>query len=71
MDDHKTESKYYCAGRYCQSRDWCHRHTSSVHVNNAEFYDYDLLMMRQKNKICNYFIDRDEATGVMSKKNIT
>ena len=62
------ESKYYCAGRYCTMREQCHRHTSSVHVNDATFYDYDLIKLRlHTTSACPYYIDRNEATGVLSK----
>ena len=61
-----TESRYYCAGRYCTMREQCHRHTSSVHVNDAPFKDYDLVRMKDGlTKPCQYYIDRNVATGVL------
>lgn len=67
MSNNQTESRYYCAGRYCTVRESCHRHTSSVHVNNAEFNDYDLVHMKEGiTKPCQFFVDRNAATGVNS-----
>lgn len=65
-NEQTTESKYYCAGRFCSDREVCHRHTSSVHVNEAPFNDYDLVKLRDITKPCQYFVDRDVATGVKS-----
>ena len=70
----ETESRYYCAGRYCTMREQCHRHTSSTGVNRAPFEDYDLLALRTPTKPCQHYIDRDNvnqswpqsATGVNS-----
>ena len=62
----ETESRYYCAGRYCTMREQCHRHTSSTGVNNAPFNDYDLVAMKTPTKACQYYIDRNQATGVKS-----
>lgn len=63
--EEQPESRYYCAGRFCSMRDQCHRHTSSVHVNEAPFNDYDLIHLRKGLfKPCDYYIDRDHATGV-------
>jgi hypothetical protein len=64
--NHETESRYYCAGRYCTMREQCHRHTSSLGVNHAPFEDYDLLALKMSNKSCQHYIDRDAATGVNS-----
>ena len=65
----ETESRYYCAGRYCTMRESCHRHTSSVHVNDADFYDYDLIKLRlHTTSACPYYVDRDRATGVNSTR---
>ena len=61
---HTDTKKYYCAGRYCERRSECHRHTSSVQVHNAEFDDYDLVMIREFPKPCQYYIPRDQATGL-------
>jgi hypothetical protein len=47
-------------------REQCHRHTSSVVVNQAPYEDYDLLAMRTPTKPCQHYIDRDLATGVNS-----
>lgn len=67
--NNQTESKYFCAGRYCAEREKCHRHTSSVHVNEAPFNDYDLVRMKEGlTKPCRYFIDRDAATGIVSSQ---
>lgn len=63
MEDNTTESRYYCAGRYCTAREKCHRHTSSTRVNNAAFDDYDLVYMRAGwDAPCTYFVDRDTAS---------
>ena len=63
----ETESRYYCAGRYCTMREQCHRHTSSLGVNLAPFNDYDLIHLRDGiSKPCQHYIDRDTATGVNS-----
>ena len=62
----ETESRYYCAGRYCTMREQCHRHTSSTGVNLAPFNDYDLLAIKTPTKPCQHYIDRDLATGVNS-----
>ena len=68
--DNQTESKYFCAGRYCAEREKCHRHTSSVHVNEAPFNDYDLVRMKEGlTKPCRYYVDRNEATGLQSQGN--
>ena len=72
MSNIETESRYYCAGRYCTMREQCHRHTSSTGVNRAPFEDYDLVAL--KTKPCQHYIDRDtvnqswphSATGVNS-----
>ena len=64
--NHETESRYYCAGRYCTMREQCHRHTSSLGVNRAPFEDYDLVALRTLTKTCQHYIDRDAATGVNS-----
>lgn len=64
--NHETESRYYCAGRYCTMREQCHRHTSSAGVNHAPFEDYDLLALKMSDKLCQHYIDRDQATGVVS-----
>lgn len=64
-DNTTTESRYYCAGRFCTVREKCHRHTSSTRVNNAAFDDYDLVWMRAGyNSTCIYFVDRDAASVV-------
>lgn len=55
---------YYCAGRNCSKREKCHRHTSSLGVNQAPFEDYDLAMIRDLPKTCRYFIDRNRAEGL-------
>lgn len=48
-------------------REQCHRHTSSLGVNLAPFNDYDLIHLRDGiNKPCQHYIDRDQATGVVS-----
>jgi hypothetical protein len=65
-NNNEAESRYYCAGRYCTMRESCHRHTSSVGVNHAPFEDYDLVALRTPTKPCQYYIDRDHATGVNS-----
>ena len=65
-NNHETESRYYCAGRYCTMREQCHRHTSSLGVNLAPFNDYDLLALKTPTKACQHYIDRDVATGVNS-----
>jgi len=63
--DKTTQEKYYCAGRYCEIRNTCHRHTSSVHVQNADFNDWDLAHIQDGlSKPCKYFVDRNEATGL-------
>jgi len=59
MSNTETESRYYCAGRYCTMREQCHRHTSSTGVNHAPFEDYDLVAI--KTKPCQYYIDRDSV----------
>ena len=59
-----TQEQYYCAGRHCDVRDTCHRHTSSTQVSNADFNDYDLVMIRDFPKPCQYFIDRNQAEGL-------
>ena len=65
---HTDTKKYYCAGRYCEQRSLCHRHTSSVQVHNAEFDDYDLVHINQGlSNPCVYFVDRNIATGVGTK----
>lgn len=61
-----TQEKYYCAGRACDNRDTCHRHTSSLGVQQASFNDYDLVMLRELPTPCRYFIDRNQAEGVYS-----
>ena len=66
MSNTETESRYYCAGRYCTVREQCHRHTSSTGVNLAPFNDYDLLALRTPTKPCQHYIDRDSATGINS-----
>ncbi len=66
MSNDATESRYYCAGRYCTMREQCHRHTSSTGVNRAPFEDYDLVAL--KTKPCQHYIDRDVATGVKSQE---
>jgi len=48
MSNNETESRYYCAGRYCTMREQCHRHTSSTGVNRAPFEDYDLVALKPK-----------------------
>lgn len=62
MDNTKINSseKYYCAGRFCTMRESCHRHVSSVQVNNAQFEDYDLVKLRDQS--CKYFIDIKEVS---------
>ena len=53
-------------------REQCHRHTSSVGVNQDPFEDYDLVAL--KTKPCQHYIDRNSvnqvwprsATGVKS-----
>lgn len=57
-----TESKYYCAGRHCAKRDMCDRHVASIKERNAEFDDYDILMLSEGK--CKYFIDIKEVTQV-------
>jgi hypothetical protein len=65
MITNDAESRYYCAGRYCTVREQCHRHTSSVKIVEAKFNDYDLVHMRDGiAKPCQYFIDRNLATGL-------
>ena len=59
-----TQEKYYCAGRACDKRDICHRHTKSMGVSNAGFNDYDLVMIRELPKPCQFFIDRNQAEGL-------
>jgi len=59
-----SESRYYCAGRYCTMREQCHRHTSSTSVNRASFEDYDLLALRTPTKPCQHYIDRDNVNQV-------
>lgn len=54
-----SNEKYFCAGRFCTMREQCHRHVSSVQVNNAQFEDYDLVKLRDQN--CKYFIDIKEV----------
>ena len=66
MSNDETESRYYCAGRYCTMREQCHRHTSSTRVNRASFEDYDLLALKTLTKPCQHYIDRDHATGINS-----
>ena len=67
MDLSESETRYYCAGRYCTVRENCHRHTSSAHVNDAPFYDYDLIKVKyHTTSVCPYYIDRNLATGVKS-----
>lgn len=69
MTNSQTESRYYCAGRYCQVREQCHRHTSSMGVNNAPFNDYDLVHLRDGiNNPCQYFVDRNIATGLQPRE---
>ena len=53
---------YYCAGRHCAKREQCHRHTSSIVQRNAEFDDYDKLMLTEGK--CKYFIDIKEVTQI-------
>ena len=65
-NENETESRYYCAGRYCTVREQCHRHTSSVGVNLAPFNDYDLLALKMPSKLCQHYIDRNKATGINS-----
>lgn len=62
--DQTTQEKYYCAGRACDKRDICHRHTSSMGVQNASFNDYDLAMLHALPTPCQYFIDRNQAEGL-------
>ena len=50
---------YYCAGRHCAVREQCHRHTSSVVQRNANFDDYDILMLSEGK--CKYFVDVKET----------
>lgn len=69
MTDTTTESRYYCAGRFCDDRNVCHRHTSSVHVNEAPFNDYDLVRIQEGvTKPCRFYIDRNAVTGVKSSQ---
>jgi|688.fasta_scaffold32904_9 hypothetical protein len=60
-------TSYYCAGRNCRVRDVCHRHSSSYSVNQAPFEDYDLAMVRDLPKPCKFYVNRNDATGVISK----
>jgi hypothetical protein len=53
---------YYCAGRHCAKREQCHRHTSSLVQRNAEFDDYDILMLSEGS--CRFFVDVKEANRV-------
>lgn len=53
---------YYCAGRHCAVREQCHRHTSSLVQRNADFDDYDILMLSEGS--CKYFVDVKEANRV-------
>ncbi len=53
---------YYCAGKHCAVREQCHRHTSSLVQRNAEFDDYDILMLSEGS--CKYFVDVKEANRV-------
>jgi hypothetical protein len=36
-------------------------------VQNASFNDYDLVMLRDLPKPCQYFIDRNQAEGLQLK----
>jgi hypothetical protein len=36
-------------------------------VSNADFNDYDLVMIREIPKPCQYFIDRNQAEGLAKK----
>jgi hypothetical protein len=51
---------YYCAGRHCAKREQCHRHTSSIVERNAQFDDYDKVMLTEGK--CKFFIDIKEVT---------
>ena len=53
---------YYCAGRHCAKREQCHRHTSSIVERNAQFDDYDKVMLTEGK--CKFFIDIKEVTQV-------
>lgn len=53
---------YYCAGRHCAKREQCHRHTSSLVQRNADFDDYDILMLSEGS--CKYFVNVKEANRV-------
>jgi len=62
-----TQTNYHCAGRNCNKRDTCHRHTSSMSISNADFNDYDLSMIRELPSPCQYFIERNQAEGLVAK----
>lgn len=53
---------YYCAGRHCAIREQCHRHTSSLVQRNADFDDYDILMLSEGS--CRFFVDVNAANQV-------
>lgn len=60
VHDGSSGRGYYCAGRHCTAREQCHRHTSSIVQRNADFDDYDILMLSEGT--CKYFIDIKEVT---------
>jgi hypothetical protein len=60
VHDGSSGRGYYCAGRHCALREQCYRHTSSIVERNAQFDDYDKLMLTEGK--CKFFIDIKEVT---------
>jgi hypothetical protein len=64
----KETARYFCAGRNCQLRETCHRHTSSVTVTRPEFDDYDIAMLYASYPNCKYYIDIRQVNSNTSTK---